>query len=92
MKFEPFIGIAPKRYAELFRMRERKDKKGRVIVWKARKSEPVLERLVAAYLYIETAVVHSLSGPLRPRGRRKKNWVGKKHGRSQRIKKGLVKS
>ena len=92
VKFEPFIGIAPKRYAELFRMRERKEKKGRVIVWKARKSEPVLERLVPAYLYIETAVVHSLSDYLRPGGRRNKIRVGKKHDRLQRIKKRLAKS
>lgn len=55
--FQPFIGIGPQRYAELFSKGRRKDKNGNAMVWDAKKAVPILERLVPAYLSIEQAVV-----------------------------------
>jgi cytidine deaminase len=40
--FEPFVGVAPRNYFELFMMNKRKDGSGRIIAWNAQISQPRL--------------------------------------------------
>ncbi|HVM79321.1 MAG TPA: anti-phage dCTP deaminase [Stellaceae bacterium] len=56
VQFDPFIGIAPVRYAELFAKGRRKDSDGKPILWNPADAKPILERLVPAYIQIENAV------------------------------------
>ncbi|MGD1878143.1 MAG: anti-phage dCTP deaminase [Kiloniellaceae bacterium] len=74
--FEQFVGIGPERYAEMFSKGKRKDSKGVALKWNPDKAEPILERIVPAYLQIETAVLGALSPIVRglsnsKRGKRK---------------------
>ena len=61
VRFEPFVGIAPERYQEIFTRGRRKDDDGRAILWEAHSAEPILQRLVPAYLTIEVGVIAQLS-------------------------------
>ncbi|HVA14397.1 MAG TPA: deaminase, partial [Stellaceae bacterium] len=65
VRFEPFIGVAPERYPELFRKGRRKDKDGKPILWQANTANPILQRLVPAYLQIETTVVDAVARMLK---------------------------
>jgi deoxycytidylate deaminase len=40
--FEPFVGVAPRRYAQFFTMGDRKDEKGKVTKWKPGNANPNL--------------------------------------------------
>ncbi len=40
VEFKPFVGIAPRRYLELFAMPKRKDSRGHIIQWNAADSQP----------------------------------------------------
>ncbi|SEG46265.1 Cytidine and deoxycytidylate deaminase zinc-binding region [Bosea lathyri] len=54
IKFEPFTGIAPYRYRELFERRKRKDGDGNAQEWKTGKPEPIHASDRALYIsYIE---------------------------------------
>lgn len=55
--FEPFVGVAPSIYTELFRATERKDRQGCAMTWTEGKAEPRLKRFVPSYLLIEDAVL-----------------------------------
>lgn len=66
--FVPFIGIAPQRYAEIFQKGERKDDKGKAILWNAQTATPILRRLFPAYIQIETVVVEALAKLLSEKG------------------------
>lgn len=55
--FEPFVGVAPSIYTEMFRATERKDRQGNVMTWIDGRAEPRLERFVASHLLIEGMVL-----------------------------------
>ena len=63
--FEPFLGVSPTRYIDLFQMTSpRKHKDGSVVAWKRPSAEPRLERMVGSYLMVETAAISALQGAL----------------------------
>lgn len=55
LRFEPFVGVAPSRYLQMFQMEgERKDKEGKVIDWENQKDKnPRIKRFVLSYVLIE---------------------------------------
>lgn len=55
--FEPFVGVAPSIYTEMFRAAERKDTRGNAISWIESRAEPRLKRFVPSYLLIENMVL-----------------------------------
>lgn len=58
--FEPFVGVAPSIYTEMFRAAERKDSRGNAITWIDAKAEPRLKRFVPSYLLIEGMVLDNV--------------------------------
>jgi deoxycytidylate deaminase len=65
VKFEPFLGIAPERYSDLFSMiGRRKEKEGAAVAWKRASAEPRLERMVGSYLQVEENAMAELAGAL----------------------------
>lgn len=55
VRFEPFLGISPSSYFELFEINgPRKDQSGSAVRWKRATADPRLERMVGSYLEIET--------------------------------------
>jgi hypothetical protein len=44
--FRPFVGIAPRRYIDLFTMTTRKDDRGHTIQWKSQVAPPKVTQLV----------------------------------------------
>ena len=65
LKFEPFLGIAPGRYTDLFAMGSpRKKKDGTAVAWKRSAAEPRLERMVGSYLQVEENAIAELVGAL----------------------------
>lgn len=56
--FEPFVGVAPRRYFDLFEMiGERKNKLGIVRNWRNEEKNPRVKRFVLSYLPIEQQIV-----------------------------------
>jgi hypothetical protein len=55
--FDPFVGVAPSIYTEMFRATERKDSRGNAITWIDGKAEPRLKRFVPSYLLMEGMVL-----------------------------------
>lgn len=55
--FEPFVGVAPSIYTEMFRAGERKDREGNAVTWIDGNAEPRLKRFVPSYLLIEDKVL-----------------------------------
>lgn len=55
--FEPFVGVAPSIYTEMFRATARKDHQGRAMTWIEGQAEPRLKRFVPSYFLIEDAVL-----------------------------------
>lgn len=55
--FEPFVGVAPSIYTEMFRATDRKDPRGNAIAWIDAKAESRLKRFVPSYLLIEGVVL-----------------------------------
>ncbi|HEY5758896.1 MAG TPA: anti-phage dCTP deaminase [Steroidobacter sp.] len=55
--FEPFVGVAPSIYTEMFRATERKDPRGNATTWVGCRAEPRLKRFVPSYLLIEGMVL-----------------------------------
>jgi hypothetical protein len=51
--FEPFVGIAPRKYIDLFTMRDRKDSKGKAITFDRTKAIPRLTGSPRSYLAAE---------------------------------------
>jgi cytidine deaminase len=65
VKFEPFLGVAPERYSDLFAMAgRRKEKDGTAVAWKRASAEPRLERMVGSYLQVEENAMAELAGAL----------------------------
>jgi deoxycytidylate deaminase len=58
VNFEPFEGIAPRQYQEIFDAGElRKDSEGKAVDWRGRGGKPRFLRFQNTYLDIETAIV-----------------------------------
>lgn len=53
VRFEPFMGIAPRRYMEFFEMPTRKDEVGKAISWEKRTAIPRLKRAINSYIFME---------------------------------------
>jgi deoxycytidylate deaminase len=63
--FEPFLGVSPRRYTDLFEIAgPRKHQDGTVVTWKRATAEPRLERMVGSYLQVETSAISALYGAL----------------------------
>ncbi len=59
--FQPFVGIAPSVYTEMFKMHgDRKLPSGKAIEWSPTKANPKLRRLVLSYILIEQRVAGEL--------------------------------
>ena len=79
VRFEPFLGIAPHRFVDLFSMttsagvpRDRKVKtSGERIRWDAKTSLPKVEMLPMSYLDLEAKALHQLKKFLGPGGSRR---------------------
>jgi len=56
LKFEPFIGVAPRRYIALFERGKRKDNKGYRLDWSAASSEPKFPDMFVTY--VEAEAIH----------------------------------
>lgn len=59
--FEPFIGIAPLRYRELFERERRKNDAGDFEQWLDKKPQPIIKYTVATYVTNEAAVVKAFN-------------------------------
>jgi cytidine deaminase len=58
VNFEPFVGIAPRQYLDIFDAGDtRKDKAGRPVDWRTSRKTPRLMRFMNTYRQIEEAVV-----------------------------------
>ncbi|MGO4705793.1 anti-phage dCTP deaminase [Microvirga sp. 2MCAF38] len=55
--FQPFIGISPRRYRDIFEKRKRKDSKGKAIDWYEGQPIPLLEDRSGSYIENEEAAV-----------------------------------
>jgi cytidine deaminase len=55
--FEPFVGIAPRIYVEMFAAPRRKDRDGRSLNWIDSRSEPKWKQFVPSYLLMEDQVL-----------------------------------
>lgn len=60
--FEPFVGVSPSLYGQVFRLLPgtRKDARGHVRAWRPGAAEPRLKRFVASYVLIEDKVLGSV--------------------------------
>jgi cytidine deaminase len=67
VNFESFVGVAPRRFAELFDPPLRKDKEGKIINWRKLGPAPRLARIVASYLLIENDAILLLSETMKQR-------------------------
>ena len=70
IKFEPFVGIAPKRYISLFTMVKRKQVNGNRIKWNANTSMPRYLSMTAHLTYLdrEKEIAHKLSSSMKDAG------------------------
>lgn len=60
VNFEPFEGIAPRQYQEMFDAGDlRKDREGRAVDWRSRDGKPRFMRFQNTYAHIEAAIVSS---------------------------------
>jgi len=67
--FQPFVGVSPRMYNSLFRMTDRKDKKGQAIEWQP--SSDLMPRLAVtslAYVQSETIELSDLAGRIASAG------------------------
>lgn len=57
--FQPFVGISPRRYRDLFEKKKRKDSKGRAQKWNFGHAAPMIEDRGAAYIEYEEEALYS---------------------------------
>jgi len=60
VNFEPFVGVSPRQYLEIFEMPEailRKSNMGKAIEWTKKDSTPRVTRFQNTYLFIEQAII-----------------------------------
>jgi deoxycytidylate deaminase len=53
VRFEPFVGVSPNRFIELFQATDRKWPDGSSKTWIAAEARPRLERVISSYLSVE---------------------------------------
>ncbi|MBA3859097.1 MAG: hypothetical protein C0508_01190 [Cyanobacteria bacterium PR.023] len=53
VRFEPFVGIAPRIFIEMFSMVPRKDKKGHILPWDGKKAKPKMSESPYSYIALE---------------------------------------
>lgn len=70
VKLQPFIGVAPRRFLDLFEFGKRKDDKGFAQEWWPREATPRLRVVGSSHILIETELSASLLQALKER-----NWV-----------------
>jgi hypothetical protein len=58
--FQPFMGISPFRYRDLFEKGARKDKTGEAKKWKSEPRRPIIDSVVPSHLDAETVVISQL--------------------------------
>lgn len=63
--FRPFMGVAPRRYMELFRHGRRKTERGYALEWEPESAQPAARPLGNAYLFVEADLCYKLSSALR---------------------------
>ena len=68
MSFEPFVGISPRRYMDVFQMLKRKDDLGNATVWNATSAKPRFESFPVSYLRKETDELANFYKKLEPIG------------------------
>ena len=66
--FEPFVGIAPLSYVDVFTPQIRSDRRGRITQWDVSTARPRLQRLFLAYIEIEKEAVKLLKRKLEKAG------------------------
>jgi cytidine deaminase len=54
--FDAFVGVAPRRYADLFEMPKRKDSKGAALSWDRGRANPRLDRYITTYIEPEKTI------------------------------------
>jgi hypothetical protein len=62
--FEPFTGVAPFRYRDLFEKGRRKGKDGIAMEWKENPVRPNVNFIYETYLHLETIVVTTLAAKI----------------------------
>jgi hypothetical protein len=80
VEFAPFVGVAPRRYMELFTMPRRKTDDGRAVAWNATSAEPRLSDNDLTYLLREREELGELQAILR----QNRAVFGKRGKRAQR--------
>ena len=69
VNFQPFKGIAPSRYFELFESGDaRKDGSGKVVPWKMATATPRFQRFIVTYRRLETTIVGDVLPAIRGQG------------------------
>jgi len=69
VNFQPFKGIAPSKYFELFEAGDtRKDSAGKVAPWKMMTGTPRFQRFIVTYRKLETAIVGEILPAIRLKG------------------------
>jgi cytidine deaminase len=68
VQFGSFVGVAPRRFMELFDMPRRKDDFGHAIEWKAATANPRVRRLEHTYVIVELSVMKFLGKAVRKSG------------------------
>ena len=68
IQFEPFVGVAPRRYMDLFAMLRRKGRDGKVIQFERNKAFPRLEGSPRAYIDNETVTLANLQKAIEENG------------------------
>ncbi len=61
VSFEPFVGVSPFRYRDLFEKGKRKYSGGRAHEWKAEERQPLIEVYNPSYFRAEISVVSELA-------------------------------
>jgi len=51
--FDSFVGVSPRRYADLFEMPKRKDGRGAALEWSRTKANPKIDQYTTTYIELE---------------------------------------
>jgi len=66
--FEPFIGVAPHRYRDLFEKSKRKDTEGKAKIWREGAPMPIVEISTAEYVVVEKEYLTALTSQFAAKG------------------------
>ncbi|WP_372096857.1 anti-phage dCTP deaminase [Tistrella mobilis] len=62
--FEPFIGISPRRYRDIFEKKRRKDSEGKAVQWKMGRPVPCVEDRSSSYIENEAPAITLMTAKL----------------------------